>query len=146
MNARFVSLWILTFALQACCSTGASHQGSPEQGSQSTPQPSTGAPTVSRVNEITFSATIQSVRIIDSVDFAVSARVDTSSSTEGEALTPGQTIELHPAYVRPDSSRIDLKAGRNSKLYGIRSLAPGSVLRGTAYLDAHQRWMLTDCQ
>ncbi len=108
--------------------------------------PSAGAPTVSRLNEITLSATIQSVTIIDSVDFAVSARIDTSVSTEGEAVAPGQIIELHPAYVVPDSSRIDVKSGRNKELYGIRTRAPGSVLKGTAYLDAHQRWMLTDCQ
>ncbi len=86
------------------------------------------------------------MKVIDSLDFVIQAKIINSESQEGEAVTAGQVIELHPDYMRGEGSAIDLKTERNRRLFALRSLTAGSLLRGTAYLDVHQRWMLVDSQ
>ena len=90
-------------------------------------------------------ARVLSVDLLGPQRFSLRLRVDEARGAYGEepATRAGETVEVHPNFVRAEGQPVDYEAEPNARLLGARDLAEGS--RIVAIIE-HQgtSWLLHD--
>ncbi|MBI4811412.1 MAG: hypothetical protein HY800_08260 [Ignavibacteriales bacterium] len=151
MNIIFILLLVSFVLLDVgCCSSNASNSGenleqkttnvvsSPVKHSQ---------PTAIKSNAVKVEAIVDSVTIVDEIDFRLFITVSSISVVEGSetiAETGGQHLIVTPEFYKEGNRKIDKRHERNMKLLKLRTYKQGDRLQGIISLNSNGRWILVD--
>jgi hypothetical protein len=100
-------------------------------------------PNISRVT-----ATVKSIVIIDTVDYRISAHID-SSAAIGDMpgfAEPGAEIALTPRFILEAHGLVNISNERNKRLYFLRSLKEGAVFNGKIVRQPNGDWEIVDIE
>jgi hypothetical protein len=98
-------------------------------------------PNISRVT-----ATVKSIVIIDTVDYRITAHIDSSAAIGDMPVfaEPGAEIALTPRYVKEAHGVVNIANERNKRLYSLRSLKEGAVFHGKIVRQPNGDWEIVD--
>jgi hypothetical protein len=99
-----------------------------------------------KANISRVTATVKSIVIIDTVDFRISAHIDSSSAIGDMPVfaEPGAEIALTPRYVMEARGVVNISNERNKRLYSLRSLKEGAVFHGKIVRQSNGNWEIVD--
>ena len=103
-------------------------------------------PTTIKQNVSLIEAVIDSITLVDDVQYRLSAQVRSANPVEGMAslAEAGQHILASAQYLQTQDGSIDYTNGRNKNLLALRSAKPGDVFTGKVALNAYGRWILVE--
>ena len=99
-----------------------------------------------KLNITRIVGTIRSVVILDTINFKISAHIDTASAI-GEMPSfaeTGSDLMLIPRYIVDSNGNIDDNNQRNKRLSSLRDLKTGSHFRGSVVRNAINGWAIVD--
>ena len=106
------------------------------------------SPTIIKPNASLISAVIESLVIIDDLQYRIAVRINSSTSVAGMATLaePGQQTVLSPQYLFSNDKSIETTSDRNKKLMTLRSAKPGDTFRGKISLSGEGKWVLVEVE
>jgi len=151
---RSLFLLFASLLLTTCSSTDKSAQKVPSSDSVQAEQPP-GPPKIDRQrippattkeNVTLIGAVVESIELVDSVQFKVAIELRTAIPAGGaESIAePGQRITVIPAYMSGEAGSLDMSNDRNKRLFDVRSLKQGDFLLGKISLSQNGKWYLID--
>lgn len=141
-------LIIILFHHLGCKSTDSSSKSESTPGTDTPQHPSSPSvqPTALKPNSSTITATVDSIMILDDVQYRLAIHT-TSVEPVGDLASlaeAGQNLVVMPSFVSTDDGKADLTNDRNKKLLAVRSAKKGDVIRGRVSLNRDGKWFLTE--
>lgn len=150
MNIIFILLLVSFVLLNVgCCSSNASNSGenlrqkttnvvsSPVKHSQ---------PTAIKSNAVKIEAVVDSVTIVDEIDYQLYITISSILPVEGSETIAetGQHLIVTPEFYKEGNREIDKRHERNMKLLKLRDIKQGDRFKGIISLNSNGRWILID--
>ena len=106
------------------------------------------SPTTIKPNASLVTAVIDSLILIDDLQYRIAVRINSSTSVAGMATLaePGQRTVLSPQYLLDNNKSIETTSDRNKKLLTLRSSKPGDTFHGKISLVEEGKWVLVEVE
>jgi hypothetical protein len=91
---------------------------------------------------------VQSVEIIDSLNYKFTVRVQTAipETNPENIIELDQIVTVYPAFQLDENKKVNLKNPVNQKLFDMRQLKKGGVFMGRIKLANDMKWYIVDVE
>lgn len=149
-------IFLLIFTTYGGCQSQKTAQKSEEQSSvqqevrQDTAKkavvPSSPMPTAIKQNLTAVGVLVESVVLLDSINYKISFVVNTAIPHGGfESIAEvGQRITASPSYVVSEDGTIDMNNERNKRLFNLREAVSNDIFIGKISLTDKHGWVIVD--
>ena len=109
-------------------------------------RPGAGAPTAIVQNLTYIEALVESLLIIDDMDYRLSIRLISAKGggSAGSLAEPGQQLTVVPRYLMIEEGTQEKESERNGRLMSLRSARNGDKFEGTISRSTKDGWILID--